>query len=238
MGNLLRFNISNLFKQKLFYICTILTLLSSAIEPIIYSFSKKGTSYLAFPEIISFLTTEVGIITTIFVTLFVIFDFSEGTTKNIISRGYTRKELFLSKYITAVIAVFLIDFIVSFLLFIFLAKNGIGFESNMIYKLIGYIFVVFGQVAFFTSIAYMLEKTGAALVANILIPMFMPLILLFIEAKIKINLSSYWLTEANTILAKKTITFSSTIHCVTLSICYMVVFLALAILITAKKEIK
>ena len=49
--------------------------------------------------------SEVSIIGMLFITIFCTFDFSEGTTKNIIGRGYSRIKLLISKYIGSFIGI-------------------------------------------------------------------------------------------------------------------------------------
>lgn len=236
MSKLLKLQLRNLFRLKSFYICTLLTFLLSPFITYLISYGTSKTA--AFPEIISFLESELGIVTVIFITLFTCFDFSEETTKNIIARGYTRKQLFLSKYIISLFAVFLMDLMVSFVVFILYIKGGIGFETSMIYNLIGYFFTVLAQTAVFVSLAFIIQKTGGAIIANIFIPMFVPLILMFVEAKFKLNVSDYWFDQIYTIASKKGADLTNIGQSALLALIYILVFVILGIFVSKNREVK
>ena len=135
MKNLIKLQFRNLFHNKLFYVCLIITLLSPILDfiaeiviPNIPSLAenilKDGIKYTkVFPEFIDFLSGGIGLIGKIFIALFCCFDFTEGTTKNIIARGYSKTQFLLSKYITTTIGLFIMYIITFFLTFILFIKN-------------------------------------------------------------------------------------------------------------------
>ena len=158
--------------------------------------------------------------------------------ENIIARGYTRKQLFLSKYLVSVLAVFLVDLATSLILFIFLIKNGLGFESSMIYSIFGYLFSLFAQVALFASLAFIIEKVSGAIIVNIFIPMFLPLLLVFVDAKYDLSFSNYWVPEIFAVTSEKGADLSSVLHSGLLALAYVVVFIFLGIFVTRNREVK
>ena len=94
MNRLIKLQFRNLFHSKLFYVCMGLTLvLNLGLDFIV----KGAGTIKVLPQITSFLSSELSIISIIFVALFSCLDFNEGTTKNIIARGYTRTQFLLSK---------------------------------------------------------------------------------------------------------------------------------------------
>ena len=102
MNKLIKLQLRNVFHNKLFYVCLGLMLASTSLLKFLTSSNMQTIK--VFPEIINFLSSEVGIISTIFIALFCCFDFNEGTTKNIISRGYNRNQFLFSKYIVSLLS--------------------------------------------------------------------------------------------------------------------------------------
>ena len=83
MNRLLKLQVRNLFHSKLFYICLVLSLFMSTLLSFLSSLITHS-SIKPMPEIVSFLSSEIGIVTTIFVVLFTCAEFNEDTVKNII----------------------------------------------------------------------------------------------------------------------------------------------------------
>ena len=100
MRNLVKLQIRNIFHNKLFYVCLGIILFISPIADFITGiFMPQSGSLKVMPQIMEFLSGEVGIVSKIFIALFCCFEFSNETTKNIIAKGYTRVQLLFSKYI-------------------------------------------------------------------------------------------------------------------------------------------
>ncbi|MBR2678923.1 MAG: ABC transporter permease [Bacilli bacterium] len=231
MNRLIKLQIRNLLRNKLFYVCLALTL----ITPIANLFFAKTDPVMV--SFIGFIKGELGLISTIFIAIFCCYDYNEGTTKNIIARGYTKAQLFFSKYIVSLIglfAMYLIVFIVTFVLFI---KNGMGYESNMLYIIINSMFKIFAESAFFVTLAFLLEKNTSAIIACLFVPNIFPLLLSLVKTKLNIDLAKYWLDNisdkfsANPTLGNLnwTILFYSL---------YVIVFLFIGTRILKRKEIK
>ena len=133
MNRLIKFQVINMFKQKSFYVCLCLLILMGPILTFIGAFNTPNYETIkVMPQMVSLLSGEISLLSTIFIALFCCLDFNEGTTKNIIGRGYSRTQVLLSKYIVSLIGLFsfyIISFIVIFCLF---GINGLGFENVML----------------------------------------------------------------------------------------------------------
>ena len=237
MNKLVRLQLRNVFHNKLFYVCLGLNLLMSPIMSFIGSLVVKTNPPKVFSEIITFISSEVGIISTIFIALFCCFNFNDGTTKNIIARGYTRLQLLFSKYIACLVGLFVMYIITALVIFVLFAKNGIGFESNMSYLLLNASIEIIAFTIFFATMSFILEKNGSAIIACLIVPNIIPLLLGLIDAKMKTNISDFWLSSlSNKIIA------NPTLGTLGLSALYYLIYIVLFVIIGAhllkRKEIK
>lgn len=231
MNRLIKLQVRNLFHNKLFYVCLALLLIS----PMVSMFFSKTNPVMAI--FISFINGELGLVSTIFVAIFCCYDYNEGTTKNIIARGYTKTQLFFSKYIVSLIglfAMYLVVFLVTFVMFI---KNGMGYESNMLYSLINSIFRIFANSAFFVTLAFLLEKHASAILACLFVPNLFPLLLSLVKTKLNIDLAKYWLDNISDSF-KANPTLENLNWTILFYSLYVIVFLFIGIKLLKRKEIK
>ena len=238
MNRLIRFQVRNMFKQKSFYVCLCLLIFMEPILTFIGVFNTQNyESIKVMPQIVNLLSGEISLLSTIFIALFCCLDFNEGTTKNIIGRGYSRKQVLLSKYIVSLIGVFsfyIISFIVIFCLF---GINGLGFENVMLYSIINSIFRIIAYIIFFSTISFILEKNGSAIIACLFAPSIIQTILSLIDSKLKIDISKYWITNvSNEFLSNSSL--ASLNYSIICYIIYITIFIFLGINIIKAREIK
>lgn len=237
MLNLIRLHFRTLFTHKFFYVCAILSFILGPFITFLADILLKSKPSMAFPRIMGFLTGELGIITSVFIVIFVCLEISEDNLKNIISRGYKRSQVLISKYIVSVIAVFMIHFLVALLTFVISIKNGIGYTSDINYVLIAYFFSILAQVAFITFLAFVLGKISYAIIISVILPIVLPMVFTLIETKYNLPLSNYWVTSSIDLVVDKN-TISSLLQSGAISIAYIIVFLVLAIILTKNREVK
>ena len=132
MGKLIKMQLRVMFHSKLFYVCLVLFLVMALLPSFIGSMILKSSNeIMVLPEIENHLISGIGLIEMIFITLFCVLDFTEGTTKNIVARGYSKIKLLMTKYLVSAIGVFCmygVYIIISFLLYF---RNGLGYDSTM-----------------------------------------------------------------------------------------------------------
>ena len=237
MKRLLKLNLRNIYHNKLFYVCTGILLLLSAIFDYVFSIGSKSNTEQVLPEIASFLSSEVGLVASIFIALFCCLDFSEGTTKNIIARGYTRAELMISKYLASIIGIFSMYGIVMIAYFLLFFRNGIGYNFDLVYPLINSVIGIIAYTVFYATMSILLEKNGSAIIACLIIPNIIPAVLSLIDAKLKLGIGDYWMDSAS-----RTFNNNPTLNNLGWSILYYVVYIIIFIIIGIKlfnkKEIK
>lgn len=236
MKNLVKLQLRNLFHNKLYYIIFGISLLILGIS-IYFSFEIENINIKAMPEVIGIISTGIDLIDIILIALFCCYDFNEGTTKNIVSRGYSKRELLFSKYIVSIIGVFVMYLSLSFLAFIVFAKNGIGFETNMLSITAISIIGIVTSIIFYSSISFLLEKNSSALLVCILGPTLFSQVLGIIDGKLNINLTKYWFDNlTSNFIANKTP--SSFIITTLLYLLYITLFIIISTKLVDKKEIK
>lgn len=119
MKNILKADFYRLFISKSFYICTLVsaalfclgicvlrwTYNLSVSQGIEFNFIyKDGLSY----GMTAYMDGSVHMIICIFIAIFVTSEFSHGTIKNVVSKGFSKVKIFLSKLITMTAAAFII----------------------------------------------------------------------------------------------------------------------------------
>ena len=114
MGKLVRLQLRNIIHGKLIYICLALMILLGPVATFALgnAFSDIVKTTTVCNELISVLS--VGIVETVFIVLVSCSDFNDGTTKNIIARGYTKTQLLVSKYL-AIFICLIIMYIITML---------------------------------------------------------------------------------------------------------------------------
>jgi ABC-2 type transport system permease protein len=162
MKNLLQSDFYRLFKSKSYYICALVAILLFGSNIFLLDWSLKTLSKssgmpadLPYKDGISYGLTvfsqgNVLMIIAIFISIFVIAEFSHGTMKNTISKGFHKLKVYLSKLITMTAAAFLL----------FLVTFFVGVVSGTI---------VTGNIGDLTGdyVSFMFKNTGIELLLNL-----------------------------------------------------------------------
>lgn len=247
MNKLVKFELRNLFKQKSFLICLLISTSLIIIGILASNFLNKmaeqagETDILlgvnAFDSFMGYVAGgNLGLLLAISISIYFGAEASDGTIKNIIAKGYKRSEFFISKVICVIIMTLV--FIITGLIFNYLMCMimGIDLGSFDITKLGCVSLAVIAEATMFCSLSFIIFKTGANIVANICIPMLLPLALTLLDVllKLKVTISDFWIE--NTF---KMFTDNSKLPImIIISFCYIVVFSILSITLTKRKEIK
>lgn len=208
MNKLLRFELRKILRSKSFYVCMaislgflLLTLVTAkvandALEAIGQPTLKLSGAFFAKSGISN---ASIGMISAIFVAIYVCEDFSSGTLKTILAKGNDRTKIFFSKYIITVCAVIfwsILAVLVSFLLGTALYGNKEAFKDNLVAIIFGQLFGVLAYHSLYFMISYSFGKIAPAIALNILGPLGVNLLLNFGDTIIKsdsFKLSDYWI---------------------------------------------
>ena len=95
---------------------------------------------------------------------------------------------------------------------------------------------ILAESIMFSSLSFIIFKTSANIVANICIPLLLPLLLTIVDvlAKSKIKVADFWI-ENTILLATDNSKF---VFILLVSLCYIFIFTILGVVLTKRKEIK
>lgn len=184
MGTLVKFEFRKLFRMKSFYICMLIGIAFSALGVVGNLFigevtgSHDFTAFKALPTAIT--SGQIVILLAVFVSLFVCSDFIEGTIKNVISRGFSRTRVYITKYLVLIVAglIFAIlnmatTFVMSAILF------GVGSPSgNLLPMMLIQCLLVLSFVSLYQFFAVIFRKNGGSIAVGIVFPIFLNILLM------------------------------------------------------------
>lgn len=238
MKRLIKLQVRNIFHNKLFYVCLAINLLMSPIITFIMELTSKSIPVTkVLPGIVDFLSSEVSVVSMIFITLFCTFDFTEGTAKNIVGRGYSVVKLLISKYIASLIGLLCMYGITILVFFVLFIKNGMGYEASVPLIFIYSIFNIIAYTVFYGTIAFVLEKNSAAIIGNMFISNIISIVLGIVDTNLHINISKYWLDNVGLKFIAKPV-LNNIYMPIVVYIIYTVVIFVIGVRIVKVKEIK
>ena len=237
MRKLIKLQLRNIFHSKLIYICTTLIILLNPVATLVVSnsFSDiiKNTNICG--EILSILS--VGIIETVFIVLVSCSDFNDGTTKNIIARGYTRNQLLFSKYIAILISLLFMHLAGILSAIILLFKNSFGYNTTILYQIINSVVSIIAYTIFYTTMSFLLEKNGSGIIACMFVPNLIPTALTLLNKIVPFNITKLWMEHGEEIFTEKpslsTLGLSALYYVI-----YFIIFIIIGTQLLKRKEIK
>ena len=238
MKRVLRVYLQNIFKQKTYYICAGISILIGVVLPFVLSLFIKSEEAMTFgSRLVSSFKLDIVII--IFITLFTCSDFTDGTSKNFIARGYTRRQLLYGKYFACLIAVGVFFVACALLTFVFFAKDGISFGKSDFLMIIAALVTATASIGLYVIMANTAEKVSTGMMINILLYSFAGLLFTGIESLLKLDfsLSNYWVSGLNGLMPENA-GFTDLLLVVGVALVYLVLLFELSNFIIKKKEVK
>ena len=214
MFKLLNFEFRKLIRQKRFYICIaamlallvgsaytteLMTAKSGVEDP-----SLSGISYLM--EAIS--GSALSAVLAVFIPLFICEDYASGTIRNIITRGFSRLEMFIAKLIAVLAATVLMTAVCLAAAYLvgtaFWGAGEPSLGSEQIKILLCQLAVIAAYATMFFAISSMLQKVGGSIAICLILPMAAVILLSLADAALaerEIELSGYWIENLGRSLA-------------------------------------
>ena len=165
MINILKVDLYKMFKAKSFYVIGIILAAFSALNA--YAFAKisldaneellmliNSNFFVVFMQNVNSVVTYV----TLFVVLFMVSEFSNGTIKNIATKGYLRESIYFSKLIVGAISTLIYVTVVAlsiYLPYIFVLRGHITNEFEMPKYLINSFFIMLLHLLAYISIGWL-----------------------------------------------------------------------------------
>lgn len=249
MSNLIKFEFRKLFKSKSFYICLAvcvgLVLLGVLTTKVTIENSDGNidlpSKYLMLQGAIS--SANITLVAGIFTALFVCEDEASGTIKNIYAKGYSRGSVFISKYITSLVAILIFTFGSMLIAYLFGLSTWPDITTsidNLFLDIVGQVLLIIAYQSIFFAISSKLGKTGSSIAFNIVGPMFVSMVLTMADAFFKLEdfkLSAYWIDSLLTNLGQTTVTNQNIIIAIVMGVIYSIIFVGIGFMLNKKKEI-
>ena len=253
MSRLLRFEFRKLFMQKSFYICTsvliFLTIIPVAVARTMSDRIDVSGALAQLTGVQYFVTglSGSGIITilAIIIPIFVCGDYSSGTIKNIIGKGYRRDAVFFSKYVAAAAATAIICavfWITAFAIGTFLYGMGSGFKASMLLMLITQLLVAVAYASIHFAISALLKKKGAAIALCILTPTIVSALLSLASIIVALNggdsdIGRYWLSSVFKSVSAMSVETGDLLKDLACTCIYIIVFAYIGISASKRAEV-
>lgn len=246
MGKLISFEFHKILRQKSLYICGAIILGLIGLSAVVNASLAKNPEFDIIITVAGFTKSALSsssffMILGIFIALYCCDDISNNTLKNLYSRGYSRSQVYFSKYLVSLIVsevLATVCFLFSFIMGKATASDGAS--ADVIGSICCQLVVVVAYHAVFFSISTMIGKVGASVAVNIAGPLLVLTVLTLITSLLKlenVNLSDYWLESALTGLTGATLATKSIVKAIVMGVIYTAVFITLGFFVNKKKEL-
>jgi len=265
MTNLLKIDFYKMFKAKSFYVIGLILTALAATNSYLYAkmeldyienigmFSIPGFSMNFFSSFFTNVQSEITYIS-VFVILFMCSEFSNGTIKNIATKGYKRESIYLSKFIPSVVgAIIYIAFIAlaSYIpYFIVLGNkdtNAFCIPENFFSCFTIFILYIVAYISISLLIASLVRKSGLSIfgifalgLVAILVDLFDRFLKNVVETDFK--LSKYILTPNINVLSgsmnsSRGIPSEDLLRVILIPISYLVISMVIGLIFFRKRDI-
>ena len=249
MFRLLNFEFRKLIRQKSFYICIgvmlALLLFSAYTAELMTSESGienpelNGTNYLM--EAVS--SSALFSVLAVFIPLFVCEDYASGTIRNVITRGFSRFEIFAAKLIAVIFASVFMTVVCLAAAYLmgtaFWGRGDGSLGAEQIKILLCQLAVVIAYAALFFAISSTLQKVGGSIAICLILPMAAMILLSMADAALaehEIVLSKYWIENISRSVSSFTVAAEDIKTALIGAGCYFASSIAASWLLIMKKE--
>jgi len=256
MVSLLKADFFRLFKSKSLYICTLVWAGIFALECLLLDLSYKVTASQGFdmsypiPDALSYgISAFMGssTIIAIFVAIFAVSEFSQGTMKNLVSKGFSKAHIFLSKLIVLTVAAYFIVFVTfiagTVCAWSFTKEFGSlsGEFGKYLWRTIGIeLYLIIALTALFLMVSMSIKNMAASIAINILGLSFGRILFSLLEylVETKIRFTDYSLTNNIAFFSNQQATGGDYIRALIVGAVYLIISVAVGIFIFKKSDVK
>lgn len=256
MVNLIKADFFRLFKSKSLYICALVNagflILECILADLTYKFTVSQGLDMAYPITdalsigISAFTGSNTIIA-IFTALFAVSEFTHGTMKNLVSKGFSKVHIFLSKLIVLTVATYFIVFITFFAGTIcawFYSKelgSLTGDFGKYLWGTIGIeLYLLIALTALYLFVSMSIKNMAGAIAINIIGLSFGGMLFSLLEYLVdrKIKFTEFSLTNTISFFSSQGAAGSDYIRALIVGVAYLVISMAIGIFIFKKSDVK
>lgn len=165
-----------------------------------------------------------------FVAVFFCGDYGNGTIKNVFTKGYTRTEVFFSKYLVCLavsLCYALLAMLTGFLCGLLMWDVGKEWGGKAALLVLLQLLTVAGYNALFCFLAAVFKRVGSTLAMSLALPIALPLILTLIDLFAGLGsggTSQYWLAGCISLVSSVQATAADMTRCAICSGLYCILF--------------
>jgi len=244
MNKLIKFEFRKIFQQKSFYICMGVAVLLTLLNVVLMKNIASASEEIAFSTMSMTSKAISGsnfiMVMGIFIALYACDDYSNNTMKNIVSKGYKKEHIFLSKYIVSLVVSLVSALVMILLTYVLTISANTGTETfkDILPILIGQLFILIAYHALYFSAGMIIGKVGRSVAFNLVGPTLVVTVLTLITAILKIeslSISDYWIDSAfsNLVIG---VSNDVIVKAIVMGIVYSIIFVVAGVLINKKKE--
>lgn len=243
MSRLVKFELSKLKKQKSLFICTGAMVISLFLSVLMtWGMEKLGAMIMGPDNVMALFGSDfitivlqsanngsIAMIGGIVVAIFVCSEYSQGTIKNIVARGYSRTKIYFAKFVAVSVmisAMYIVAIIFGALFGIlfygFSAPADMSWIGSLAVQLVAT--VALGAFSFFMSAVF--KKMAPAIILILVIPTVLQLILNVIDIFASTNISDYWISSVYTSLSTVGLPVDRILISLGVSVAYVAAFVA------------
>lgn len=185
----------------------------------------------------------ISILAAICVSVFTASEYSMGTLKNTLSRGFSRTQIYLSKLIVSCVSVLILAvvYLLGGLLVGSIFLRGISELTavQMILCVISYLCLFLAMTSVYYMLSIIIRRTGVTIALSLVIPNIVASILTTISYSIKevSEISQYWLFNTPSIVQKMCVSGQAYIPII-IALAYFILSTAAGLIISKRQEVK
>ena len=185
----------------------------------------------------------ISILAAICVSVFTASEYSMGTLKNTLSRGFSRTQIYLSKLLVSCVSVIVLAvvYLLGGMIICGIFLRGISELTavQMILCILSYLCLFLAMTSVYYMIAIVIRKTGVTIAMSLVIPNIVASILSTIAYSIKdfSEISQYWLFNTPSVVQRMCVNGQAYIPILT-ALVYFAVSTAAGLIISRKQEVK
>lgn len=246
MQKLISFEFRKILRQKSLYICLIIVLGLIGLMAVVNASLAKNPDLDVTFSVAGFTKSALSsssffMVLGIFIALYCCDDVSNNTLKNLYSRGFSRRQVYFSKYVVSLLVsegFALLCFLFAFIMGKATASDAEG--GKVFGSIVSQLVVTVAYHAVFFSVATVIGKVGGSVAVNIAGPILVLTVLTLITSLLKlenVNLGDYWLDSAVTGLTAVEIQTKAFVKAIVMGVIYTAAFATAGYFFYKKKEL-
>lgn len=245
MNQLIKFEFRKLFKSTSFMLVTLiasLLVLISIFTEYRFSSHDEISGLLAGEFVFDFANIScIYLLIGIFMAIFTCDNYSTLTIKNIYSKGYTRGQVYFSKYIVTLcgtLIITMITYLVTIILGLVFFHSIKGLPEKYIIIFLAQLFTIVLYHSFYFFLSNSLGNVGGAVSLCIIVPFAANLLLVSIDANIDANFSliEYWISYLSSVPFSYGVKLAEIGKTTLISIMHIIIWSSLGYLANRKKQ--